>query len=92
MSVKRCCIYVSGRVQGVSFRSFTKEHAETLGLGGFVKNLEDGRVEVIVEGREDKIERLIEKIKQGPPRAKIDDISITWEEARGDFRGFDAKA
>lgn len=89
--MKRCNIYVSGRVQGVFFRAFTKENADALGLNGFVKNLDDGRVEVIVEGNEEKIEQLIEKIKQGPPRAKIDDISVTWEEARGDFKGFDIK-
>ncbi|MBI2578373.1 MAG: acylphosphatase [Candidatus Aenigmarchaeota archaeon] len=89
--MKRCCIYISGRVQGVSFRSFTKQNAELLGLNGFVKNLDDGRVEVIVEGHEDKIEQLVEKIRQGPPRAKIDDVSVTWEEALGNFKGFDVK-
>lgn len=90
--MKRCCIYISGRVQGVSFRSYAKEHAAALGLGGFVKNLDDGRVEVIVEGSEQKIEQLIEKIRQGPPRAKIDDVSVTWEEAMGNFKGFDVRA
>ncbi len=89
--MRRCNIYISGRVQGVSFRSYMKEHASALGLHGFVKNLEDGRVEVIIEGNEKKIEQLIEKIKEGPPRAKIDDVSVTWEEARGEFRDFDVK-
>jgi len=89
--MKRCNIYVSGRVQGVFFRAFIKENADMLGLSGFVKNLDDGRVEVIVEGSEDKIEQLIEKIKQGPPRAKVDDVSVTWEEARGEFKGFNVK-
>lgn len=89
--MKRCCIYVSGRVQGVSFRSFTKQNAGALGLGGFVKNLDDGRVEVIVEGRDKDIEQLVQKIREGPPRAKIDDVSVTWEEALGNFKGFDVR-
>lgn len=89
--MKRCCIYITGRVQGVFFRTFTKEHADAFGLAGFVKNLDDGRVEVVVEGNEDTIEKLIEKIKEGPPRAKIDDVSVTWEEALGNFKGFDVK-
>lgn len=81
--VKRAHLLISGRVQGVFYRAFTKDVADSLGLKGWVRNLRDGRVEAVFEGDEDKISIAIERCKEGPPYAKVDNIEIRWEEPTG---------
>lgn len=81
--MKKAHLLISGRVQGVFYRAFTKEVAESLGLKGWVRNLRDGRVEAVFEGDEDKISIAIERCKEGPPYAKVDNIEITWSEPEG---------
>ena len=76
-------IIVSGIVQGVSFRSFAKKHAHKLQLNGFVRNLPDGSLEVIAEGKKEKIEELIKEIRKGPEGSKVDDIKIEWRKDEG---------
>lgn len=85
---KRAHVFVSGRVQGVFFRDHTQRWASSLGLTGWVRNLYDGRVEVVVEGERDKIEGLIAKLKQGPPMADVTNVDISWEDSKGEFDGF----
>jgi acylphosphatase len=85
---KRAHIFVSGRVQGVFFRDHTQRWASSLGLSGWVRNLYDSRVEVVVEGEKEKIEGLIAKLKQGPPMADVTDVEVTWQESKGEFEGF----
>lgn len=84
-------IFVSGRVQGVFFRAFTREKALALKLKGWVKNLEDGRVKVVAEGEKEKIEKLIEFLKEGPPLAKVENLEIEWKEYKGEFEDFEIK-
>jgi acylphosphatase len=75
--------YVSGKVQGVWFRASTVEQARQLGLMGWVRNLEDGRVEVLACGDQKKIEQLHEWLKHGPKLAKVSDLlheEIPWQE------------
>lgn len=80
----RCArILVSGLVQGVSYRSFTYKHAKELGLKGFVRNLPDGRVEILAEGEEKTIQNLITKLKQGPSGASVENMTISWENYEG---------
>ena len=67
---------VSGRVQGVGFRYFVLRSAEAAGLGGFVRNLPDGRVEFLLQGREDLVDGVVERIRGGPPAARVDDLSL----------------
>ena len=74
-------IYVRGRVQGVNYRAFTQEAAKRLGLSGYCRNLPDGRVEVRAEGERDLIENLIERLRVGPSRARVDDLEIVWKPA-----------
>lgn len=81
--MKKAHLLISGRVQGVFYRAFTKEVAESLGLKGWVRNLRDGRVEAVFEGDEDKISIAIERCKEGPPYAKVDNIEISWSEPEG---------
>ncbi|MEO0115796.1 MAG: acylphosphatase [candidate division WOR-3 bacterium] len=84
----RSQIFVSGRVQGVFFRDFTRENSLQLNLTGWVRNLPDGRVEVVVEGEKENILQLIERLKQGPPAAKVKEVNVTWQTYRGEFSDF----
>jgi acylphosphatase len=74
--VERIHIFVSGVVQGVGFRCSASSTANSLGLGGWVRNLEDGRVEMLAEGGVKAIEALLKWCERGPSRAKVDTISI----------------
>jgi acylphosphatase len=65
---------VSGRVQGVAFRAYTRQQALALGLRGHALNLRDGRVEVLAVGDADVIDRLGEWLTQGPPLARVDEV------------------
>jgi acylphosphatase len=68
-------ILVSGRVQGVSFRDWTVRTAKRLGLVGWVRNLSDGRVEILAEGEEEAIGALVDACKEGPPLARVEQVS-----------------
>ncbi len=69
-------LFVSGRVQGVGFRMFTKIKAENFGLSGWVRNLKDGRVEAMLVGPEEKIEKMLSWLKHGPPLAEVEEVKI----------------
>lgn len=70
-------IIVSGRVQGVGYRWFARENAEDLELSGYVKNLPDGNVEVVVQGREEQVLEFTNVLRQGPSFSKVIDLKIT---------------
>ncbi len=84
----RAHVYVSGRVQGVFFRTHTKEWADELGIKGWVRNLPDGRVEAVLEGEEEDVKEMIELMRKGPPLAKVDNIEVYWEPYKGEFKDF----
>ncbi len=84
----RVHITVSGRVQGVFFRANTVDVARRLGLVGFVRNLPDGRVEVVAEGEEEKLRELIAWCHQGPPLARVTGVEVRWETPTGEFADF----
>lgn len=84
----RAHVLVSGRVQGVFFRDHTQRWATSLGLTGWVRNLMDGRVEVMVEGAEERIQSLIKKLDEGPPMAYVQDVSVDWLDHQGEFSDF----
>jgi acylphosphatase len=88
MSKVRVHAFVSGMVQGVNFRSNTTRFAKSLGITGWVRNLDDGRVEVVAEGERDKIDKLIEFLKNGPPFSRVDELDLKKEEYKGEFRDF----
>lgn len=79
---------VQGTVQGIFFRQFVKEHAEDLKLRGFVRNLESGEVEVVVEGEAESIERLVGFLRKGPVHAQIRNVKAEERKWSGDFEGF----
>ena len=84
----RARIIVAGRVQGVGYRAFCVRVATQRRLSGGVKNLEDGRVELEVEGRRDLILALIEELKIGPPAARVGRVDVEWAAATGRFEDF----
>ena len=79
---------VSGTVQGVFFRQFCKEQADKLELRGYVRNLESGTVEVLVEGEKDNIEEMYKILKKGPPHAQIRDVMPEVKKWSGEFKDF----
>lgn len=87
----RCSLLVSGYVQGVFFRAHTKEIAKSLSICGWVKNLADGRVEILAEGEEEDIKKLIEWAKRGPRGAKVSDVKVEYQDYTGAFETFEIK-
>lgn len=79
---------VSGRVQGVFFRMWTLKEARALGICGRVRNLPDGRVEVRAEGERVKLEKLLARLKVGPPGAVVEEICVDWGEYQHEFDDF----
>jgi acylphosphatase len=80
---------IHGRVQGVFFRAFVRDHAIALGLTGYVKNRSGGRsVEVHAEGEKNKLEELLDYLRTGPSRAKVDRVDYEWSDFKGRFQGF----
>ncbi len=86
--MKRAHLLVKGLVQGVFYRSSARQVARQLGLTGWVKNLPDGRVEIIVEGAEEKIEEFIKWCWKGPPSAVVENVDVSYSEALGEFDDF----
>ncbi len=80
--------FISGRVQGVFFRSFTKSEATSLKIHGWVRNLRDGRVEVLAEGKEGALEELLVRIREGSSGASVEKVDVVWEKYVGDLNGF----
>lgn len=87
---KHLHIFYSGPVQGIGFRYTAQRIADSLKLAGWVKNLSDGRVEVIVEGARPDIELFLQRIDD-IFKKYIRDIVTEWGEAAGDFTGFDIR-
>ena len=85
---RRVHVFVSGKVQGVGFRAFTSDQARIFKLTGFVLNLADGRVEAVVEGPADKVDKLLGAIRQGPAGSRVEKVEITEEPYKGEFAGF----
>lgn len=84
----RAHVYVSGLVQGVFFRSSTKRMADRLGVKGWVRNLQDGRVEAVFEGDREAVASMIEWCHRGPPDAIVEKVDVVWEDYRGEFKDF----
>ena len=82
---------VHGRVQGVSFRYYTVERAESLGLTGWVRNLSDGTVEVVAEGTRANLEHLLAFLRRGPSGAQVKQVDVAWGAAGGQFSTFSVR-
>ncbi len=82
---------VSGRVHGVGFRFFVEEAARREGVRGWVRNLPDGRVEMLAEGDEESVDRLERQIRRGPPAARVDHVDVQPEMPAGDVKDFEIR-
>jgi len=89
--MKRVRVIIQGNVQGVFFRANIKERATMLDLDGYVRNLDDGSVEAVFEGDEVDIEEMIEFCKEGPRKARVNDVEVINEEYAGDYDGFEVR-
>jgi acylphosphatase len=84
----RAHVFVSGRVQGVFFRSETRREARRYAVTGWARNLPDGRVEAVFEGEKKDVERLIEFCRKGPIGAGVTKTEVSLEPYAGDFEDF----
>jgi acylphosphatase len=90
-TLMRLSAIVHGRVQGVFFRDFTRRQAWALSLTGYVRNLPDGAVEVVVEGPQDELQQLLEQVKAGPSGAHVEKVDLHWGDSRGEFDRFEVR-
>jgi len=86
--MERLHLIISGRVQGVFFRSNTEEKARQLGLFGWVRNLSDGRVEALAEGDRASLEIFLDWCYKGSPSANVENIEANWQKSTGEFKNF----
>ena len=84
----RAHVCISGRVQGVFYRSTTRDRAEQLGLTGWVRNTSDGKVEAIFEGEETAIKDVITWCHKGPRSANVSDVTVEYQKFLGEFEEF----
>ncbi|PCR92667.1 acylphosphatase [Natrinema ejinorense] len=80
----RARVFVSGTVQGVYYRANTRDTAHERGIDGWVRNLEDGRVEAVFEGPADAVESMVEWCQTGSPAANVEDVEAEYEEPQGE--------
>jgi acylphosphatase len=79
----RAHVFVTGRVQGVFYRTETRNRARTRRLGGWVRNCPDGRVEAIFEGPREAVESMIDWCREGPHFAHVKSVDVSWEKPVG---------
>jgi acylphosphatase len=87
-AAQRAHVFISGRVQGVSFRWYTQHMAQRLGLTGWVRNMWDGRVEAVFEGPAQAVQKAIDWAHHGEPPARVERVDVTYETATGEFKDF----
>ncbi|MBI4369679.1 MAG: acylphosphatase [Elusimicrobia bacterium] len=89
MTQSRVHLALHGQVQGVGFRFFTRQIAQELKLGGWVRNKTDGSVELVAEGEKRNIESLLDTLKNKHPWARVDALEADWQPYQGEFRAFE---
>ena len=89
--MERVHILISGDVQGVLYRSSAVDIAQKLGLVGWVKNTLEGGVEIVIEGEEEPIKKLIDWCKQGSDFSKVENVEVNWEKPTSEFKTFETR-
>ncbi len=95
--IKQAHLYIKGEVIGVGFRAWTRMKAKEIGVGGWVRNVYDrsdifgvrGGVEAVVQGEENKVNQMVEILKQGPETAHVEEVEIFWEKPKEVFEDFE---
>lgn len=85
---KRALAVVQGFVQGVGYRHFALRTAQRFSLRGYVRNLPDGNVEVVMEGPQPAILQMLEALRRGPSYSQVRHLDLTWFDSRGEFKDF----
>lgn len=85
---KRLSARITGRVQGVGFRNFTRTRARRLGVTGWVRNERDGSVRLEAEGEREALDALVEAVQRGPRMARVEDVDTDWSDATDEFETF----
>ncbi len=88
VEIVRVHALVNGKVQGVGFRAFTEYHARQKGLNGWVRNRQDGKVEVEAEGPRAMLEAFLQVLEQGPPLSRVTQIIVDWKDSNRQTQGF----
>ncbi|OGK12596.1 hypothetical protein A3C98_00680 [Candidatus Roizmanbacteria bacterium RIFCSPHIGHO2_02_FULL_37_15] len=97
--LKQVRLYIKGDVIAVGFRAWTKIQAKIVGVSGWVRNVYDksevygisGGVEAIIQAEEEKINKILELIKKGPPISRVEEVEVMWEEPKEMFEGFEIR-
>ncbi len=87
--MKRVFLIVSGDVQGVGFRAWTKRLAKALSLTGWVQNRDNGTVAIVAEGSAEVLKMFVDQVRQGPDVAWVEHLDIQWGEGNGEFLRFE---
>ena len=88
MKKRRVHVWITGRVHGVFFRAYTRDAALSAGIGGWERNLPDGRVEAIFEGNDENVESVINWCHEGSPMSRVDIVEVREEIYTGEFDNF----
>jgi acylphosphatase len=88
VEIVRVHALVNGEVQGVGFRAFTEYHATQKGLHGWVRNRQDGKVEVEAEGPRPILEAFLQVLEQGPPLSRVTQVIVDWKDSNRQTQGF----
>ena len=91
MVLKRIHIFVIGRVQGIFFRQSTRVIAIKNNVNGWVRNLDDGRVEIVAEGEKQNIDNLVNWCKTGPANSRVDEFELLDENYTDEFENFEVR-
>ncbi|MFA4991725.1 MAG: acylphosphatase [Candidatus Omnitrophota bacterium] len=89
MDFKRVHVFYSGNVQGVGFRYTASDIASAIGVTGWVKNLRDGRVEIVAEAEEGLLKEFLDRIENGQLGSYIRDVDLSWGKPEKEFTAFD---
>jgi len=89
--VKSLHCLISGKVQGVGFRAWTKGMADQMGISGWVRNLDDGRVEVLAQGDMEKLEKFKGKLSRGPVISRVEDIECKYIDYDKEYKKFEIR-
>ena len=88
MTKVRAHVLITGWVQGVFFRQRTKQEAQSRGVNGWIRNLDDGRVEAVFEGEENAVMEMVDFSREGPGGARVTSVDVAFEEFSGEFKDF----
>ena len=90
--MKKIKAIVSGKVQGVGFRMYTRAQARQLGIYGYVRNLRNGNVEIVAEGEAEAVDELLKWAKSGSPSALVNNLEVEFiANSIGEFEGFEIR-